>query len=64
MPAPKGTFYEFGKGPSEKGGSWDPDFADPIFLAKLERFLAAMARALRRQSQCGVRGCWHVWLVG
>jgi hypothetical protein len=39
----KGTFYEFGKGPSEKGGSWDPDFADPIFLAKLERFLAAMA---------------------
>jgi hypothetical protein len=38
----KGTFYEFGKGPSEKGGSWDPDFADPIFLAKLERFLAAM----------------------
>ncbi len=43
MPAPKGTFYEFGKGPSEKGGSWDPDFADPIFLGKLERFLAAMA---------------------
>src|ERR1039457_2308327 len=39
----KGTFYEFGKGPSEKGGSWDPDFADPIFLEKLERFLAAMA---------------------
>jgi hypothetical protein len=39
----KGTFYEFGKGPSEKGGSWDPDFGDPIFLAKLDRFLAAMA---------------------
>lgn len=39
----KGTFYEFGKGPSEKGGSWDPDFADPVFLGKLERFLAAMA---------------------
>ena len=38
----KGTFYEFGKGPSEKGGSWDPDFADPVFLGKLERFLAAM----------------------
>ena len=39
----KGTFYEFGKGPSAAGGSWDPDFADPIFLGKLERFLAAMA---------------------
>jgi hypothetical protein len=39
----KGTFYEFGKGPSERGGSWDPDFADPVFLGKLDRFLAAMA---------------------
>ena len=38
----KGTFYEFGKGPNEKGGSWDPDFADPIFLNKLDRFLSAM----------------------
>jgi hypothetical protein len=38
----KGTFYEFGKGPQEQGGSWDPDFADPIFLEKLERFLTAM----------------------
>jgi hypothetical protein len=39
----KGTFYEFGKGPSDKGGSWDPDFSDPIFLNKLDRFLGAMA---------------------
>jgi hypothetical protein len=38
----KGTFYQFGKGPSEQGGNWDPDFADPIFLKKLDRFLAAM----------------------
>jgi len=38
----RGTFYEFGKGPSDKGGNWDPDFADPVFLEKLDRFLAAM----------------------
>lgn len=39
----KGTFYDFGKGPSENGASWDPDFGDPIFLQKLDHFLAAMA---------------------
>jgi hypothetical protein len=39
----RGTFYNFGKGPSEKGESWDPDFADPVFLEKLDRFLSAMA---------------------
>ncbi len=39
----KGYLYEFGKGRSEKGWCWDPDFADPIFLQKLEQFLAAMA---------------------
>ena len=38
----KGTFYQFGKGPSEQGRTWDPDFGDPIFLEKLDRFLAAM----------------------
>ena len=39
----KGVFYDYGKGPSEQGGSWDPDFVDPVFLAKLENFLKAMA---------------------
>jgi hypothetical protein len=39
----KGYFYELGKGRTEKGNAWDPDFGDPIFLEKLERFLAAMA---------------------
>jgi len=38
----KGVFYDYGKGPSEQGGSWDPDFADPVFLSKLESFLKAM----------------------
>jgi len=39
----KGTFYTFGKGPDPNGASWDPDFGDPIFLQKLDQFLAAMA---------------------
>jgi len=44
----KGTFYEFGKGPSATGQSakawcWDPDFGDPIFLKKLDAFVAALA---------------------
>ena len=39
----KGYFYNFGKGRDESGSSWDPDFGDPIFLQKLDAFLAAMA---------------------
>ena len=39
----KGVFYEFGKGPVENGPLWDPDFGDPVFLKKLDQFLAAMA---------------------
>lgn len=39
----RGTFYEFGKGPVATGGCWDPDFGDPIFLAKLGKFLSAAA---------------------
>lgn len=39
----KGTFYNFGHGPSETGANWDPDFGDAVFLDKLDRFLAAMA---------------------
>jgi len=39
----KGYFYNFGKGVSDNGGTWDPEFADPIFLQKLETFLKAMA---------------------
>ena len=34
--------YTWPKGPDPKGPRWDPDFADPIFLEKLDRFLAAM----------------------
>lgn len=39
----KGTYYEWGKGPVEKGVLWDPDFGDPVFLGKLDAFLTAMA---------------------
>jgi hypothetical protein len=39
----KGVFYDYGKGTSEQGASWDPDFVDPVFLAKLESFLKALS---------------------
>lgn len=40
----KGIEFEFGKGPREGGPLWDPHYLDPVFLKKLDRFLAAMAR--------------------
>ena len=40
----KGLDFNFGKGPTPGGALWDPDYLDPVFLAKLENFLAAMAR--------------------
>ena len=41
----KGYFFEAGKGvvPEAPGLPWEPDFDDPVFLAKLDRFLAAAA---------------------
>ncbi|MGA2984680.1 MAG: DUF4832 domain-containing protein [Terriglobia bacterium] len=39
----KGTFYEYGKGPTPQGKSWDPDFGDPVFQEKLDQFLSVMA---------------------
>jgi hypothetical protein len=40
----KGIDFEFGKGPRPDGPLWDPDYLDPVFLEKLDHFLAAMAR--------------------
>jgi hypothetical protein len=40
----KGVEYEWGKGPKRGGPLWDPGFLDPVFLQKLDRFLAALAR--------------------
>jgi hypothetical protein len=41
----KGYSFEGGKGvvPEAPGRPWEPDFDDPVFLAKLDRFLAAAA---------------------
>jgi len=39
----QGVFYEFGKGRKSSEPPWDPDFGDPVFLQKLDKFLAAMA---------------------
>jgi hypothetical protein len=39
----KGHFYEPGKGLVEGGAWWEPDYDDPVFLDKLDRFLAAAA---------------------
>jgi hypothetical protein len=40
----KGAFYRYGKGRVEKSGSWDPFFDDPVFIKKLDAFLAAYAK--------------------
>jgi hypothetical protein len=40
----KGVDFEFGKGPCENGSLWEPNYVDPVFLAKLEHFLSALAR--------------------
>ncbi len=39
----KGTFWNSGGGPDPDGKAWDPFFDDPVFLEKLDRFLAAAA---------------------
>ncbi|HEX5223326.1 MAG TPA: DUF4832 domain-containing protein [Verrucomicrobiae bacterium] len=40
----KGIEFEEGKGAMAGGSLWEPDYQDPVFLAKLENFLAALAR--------------------
>ena len=40
----KEIHWDWGKGPCENGKLVDPDFADPVFLDKLENFLKAFAR--------------------
>ncbi len=39
----KGTYYKYNKGRVEKSGNWDPFFDDPVYLEKLDTFLAALA---------------------
>jgi hypothetical protein len=40
----KGTFYEYGKGRVKEGNAWDPFFDDPVYIKKLESFIAAYAK--------------------
>ena len=40
----KGTYYQFGKGRVTESNTWDPYFDDPVFLRKLDAFLAAAAK--------------------
>jgi hypothetical protein len=37
----KGYYFQPGKGTVEGGPNWEPDFDDPVFLEKLDKFLAA-----------------------
>ena len=37
----KGYFYSYQKGVNPEGTNWEPDFDDPVFLEKLDHFLAA-----------------------
>jgi hypothetical protein len=39
----KGHHFREGKGVDETAGPWEPDFDDPVFLQKLDHFLAAAA---------------------
>lgn len=39
----KGHNFTVGKGVDPNGPFWEPDFDDPVFLEKLDRFLAALA---------------------
>lgn len=40
----KGTFYEMNRGRAAQSDTWDPFFDDPVYLEKLDAFLAALAR--------------------
>ena len=39
----KGYNFEPGKGVTDDGPYWEPDYDDPVFLEKLDNFLAALA---------------------
>jgi hypothetical protein len=40
----KGYFFTGGKGIDPNGRAWEPDYDDPVFLEKLDHFLAALAQ--------------------
>ncbi|MCX8108641.1 MAG: DUF4832 domain-containing protein, partial [Verrucomicrobiae bacterium] len=64
----KGGFYRMGQ-PTGADGPWEPEFDDPVFLAKLDRFLGAFAARYDSQPwlryvDIGSIGDWgegHTW---
>ena len=65
----KGYNFRPGKGVELDGPYWEPDFDDPVFLKKLDRFLSAMAArydgrpevAFVDVGSLGVWGEGHTW---
>ncbi len=65
----KGYEFRSGRGVQARGPYWEPDFDDPVFLDKLDRFLAAMAArydgspevAFLDVGSLGVWGEGHTW---
>lgn len=62
----KGHDFESGKGAVDSGPMWEPDYNDPIFLAKLDVFLAALARRYDGNAEvaCIDVGSYGVWGEG
>jgi hypothetical protein len=57
------------RGAGEGVESWEPDYGDPIFLEKLEQFLAIFAERYDTQPwmdfvDMGSYGCWGEWHTG
>lgn len=65
----KGVNFRPGQGVCEDGPFWEPDYEDPVFLEKLDHFLAALARrydsdpnvAFIDVGSLGVWGEGHNW---
>ena len=65
----KGHNFTYGKGADPQGDFWEPDYGDPVFLAKHKRFLEAAARrydgnpnvAFVDVGSFGVWGEGHTW---
>jgi hypothetical protein len=59
----KGYFYTYGKGVDPQGRNWEPDYNDPVFIEKLDHFLAAAAARYDGNSEVaffdlGALGAW------
>ncbi|MGC8738805.1 MAG: DUF4832 domain-containing protein [Candidatus Hydrogenedens sp.] len=65
----KGNFFIPTQGIKENGTHWEPEFDDPVFLDKLDNFLAVLAKrydenpeiAFIDMGSLGVWGEGHVW---